>query len=146
MMDFLTLYFTQAFNLLLKISVYITIIMVVTEFLKNFKIIDYLNNKLYPLTKYLGISKAANYPLVFGYIVGVTYGAGIIYQSYKHGEMNKKDVFLVCTFLALAHAIIEDTMLFAAFGANIIVIFGFRTIIAIIVTIMASKFYKVKEK
>jgi hypothetical protein len=142
MIDFLILYLNQAMALMIKISIYITIIMIVTEFLKNYKVIDFLNKHLYRVTKYLGISKSANYPLLFGYIVGVTYGSGLIYQSYKAGEMTKKDVFLVCTFLALAHAIFEDTMLFAAFGANIFIIFGIRTLIAIIVTFIASKLKK----
>jgi len=145
MMNFIIEYLESSLKLMVKISIYISAVMVLTEFLKNLKIIDWLNTKIYPFTKHLGISEGANFPLIIGYLIGVTYGSGMIYQSYKNGEMNKKDIYLVCTFIAIAHAIIEDTLLFSAFGANLIIIFGVRTLLAIVVTYFANKvFTKIK--
>ena len=50
--------------------------------------------------------------------------------------MTKKDVILVSTFLCLCHAIIEDTLLFMAIGANPFIIVLVRVIVAIIITLV----------
>ncbi|XMB85811.1 hypothetical protein RJG79_10430 [Mycoplasmatota bacterium WC44] len=144
MMDFITNllndYVTSSISLLLEISLYIFTIMMTLEILKNIGLLEIINSFISKFTKYLGISKGASMALLVGYIIGITYGSGVILASYKRGDMNEKDVLLVSVFLILAHAILEDSFLFARFGANFIILVVARTLIAILATMFVNKF------
>jgi hypothetical protein len=48
--------------------------------------------------------------------------------------LTRRDALLVGIFLSLSHALIEDTLLFAAIGADLVVILGVRLLFSVIVT------------
>jgi len=80
-----------------------------------------------------------------GLIIGITYGAGVILMSYKQQEMNKKDVLLVSVFLCLCHAIVEDTLLFAAFGSITWVVIVVKLVVAFTTTMLVNLILKLIE-
>ncbi|HNZ50990.1 MAG TPA: nucleoside recognition domain-containing protein [Bacilli bacterium] len=131
--------------MLLKIIVIITLILVTIEVLKALKVLQWINKKIYVITKYLGISPSASFPLLVGLIIGITYGAGVILMSYKQQEMNKKDVLLVSVFLCLCHAIVEDTLLFAAFGSITWVVIVVKLVVAFTTTMLVNLILKLIE-
>lgn len=133
-------------EMLLKIIIIITVILVAIEILKALRVLQWFNKKIYFVTKYLGISPSASFPLLVGVITGITYGAGVILMSYKQNEMTKKDVLLVSTFLCLAHAIIEDTLLFAAFGSITWLLIVIKLVVAFITTMIVNAFMRIVEK
>lgn len=133
------------FWMLLKIAIIITVIMVALEILKALKVLDWLNKMLYYLTRHLGITPKASTPLLIGILLGITYGAGAILASYSNKEMTRKDVILVGVFLCLCHAIIEDTLLFASFGAIGWLLVVVRFFVACLVTGLINIFYHPKE-
>ena len=126
---------------LLKLILIVIIVVVVIEILKAIKVLDFLNKILYYITKPLGISKSASMPLLVGFLAGITYGAGAIIASYNSGDMNKKDVILVSTFLCLCHAILEDTLLFATIGAIGWLVALIRFTLAVVVTLIVNLIY-----
>ncbi len=125
-------------QMLLKIVLIITIVMFAIEILKAFKILDWLNKKLFFFSKHLGISTSASFPLLVGMMIGITYGAGVILISYKNGEMSKKDVILVSVFLCLAHALFEDILLFVALGAKGLIVLISKLLIASSITFITN--------
>jgi hypothetical protein len=80
----------------------------------------------------LGISKKAFAPWMVGVFVGITYGAALFYQYNEKHRLKHKDVCLVTLFLSLAHAMIEDTLLFVVTGGDFAWIFLSRIGIAIL--------------
>lgn len=126
---------------LLKLILIVVIVVVAIEILKAIKVLDFLNKILYYITKPLGISKSASMPLLVGFLAGITYGAGAIIASYNNGDMNRKDVVLVSTFLCLCHAILEDTLLFSTIGAIGWIVALIRFVVAVIVTIIVNLIY-----
>jgi len=128
-----------SFNSLKPMIVIISFVLIGIEFLKATKVIDHLNNFLHKGTRFLGIRKEATTPLFVGIFVGIVYGAGSIMLSYKNNEMDKKDVLLVSLFLCLAHAIVEDTLLFGNVGANIWIILVGRLGFAILMVSILNK-------
>lgn len=119
----------------------ITLASFILVLLEEFDFLKHINNISYKLTKHLGLSKEANTPLLVGMIVGISFGASAIVMSYKDGKLTKKDVVLVTTFLMMAHALIEDTILFGRIGANVFAILFSRIILAIILTLIVNKLY-----
>ncbi len=132
---------TESILLILEMSWIIFLVMLVLEILKAFNVLHKINNFTYRFTKYLGISSTANFSLLVGVIIGISYGAGAIINSYRNGDMTKKDVLLVSVFLSICHAIVEDTFLFVKIGANGFIIVIVRLISAIIVTYVTCKYY-----
>lgn len=149
-MDKIIEYFTSAltssFNLIFEMTIIIFFVMLLIEILKAFHILEKINNFTFKFTKYLGISPSANFPLLVGLLIGISYGAGAIIASYKKNDMTKKDVLLVSVFLLICHALIEDTLLFVKIGANGFVIAGVRLIVAIITTLIVKHTYAKKEE
>lgn len=131
-------------GMLLKIVIVITIVIVSIEILKAFKILNWINERLYFITKFLGISKNASLSLLIGVLIGITYGAGLMLYSYKNKEISKKDVFLVCVFLSVCHAIFEDTLLFAAFGSVTWLLVVIKIALASILTVVFNLFLRRK--
>ncbi|MTI65394.1 MAG: nucleoside recognition protein [Firmicutes bacterium] len=115
-------------------------LMIAMEILKDYKVIDKISKLLKPISNLLGISKNLTFPLVIGLILGLSYGAGVIIKEAKEGELSKKDLYLLIIFLVACHSVIEDTLLFVAIGANGWFLITIRIIIAIILTVLVSKF------
>lgn len=111
----------------------ITIIFLITfsyEVLGRWKHADRLKGKFTGLTHGIGMSERALAPWLVGFFVGITYGAAMLYQFVENKQLNHKDACLITVFLCLAHAIIEDTMLFVVVGGNFWWIFLTRVIMA----------------
>ena len=133
-------------EMLLKIIVIVSVILILLEVLKALKVLDWINKILFFFTKPLGISKNASMPLLIGITCGITYGAGAILASYANKDMNKKDVVLVCVFLCICHAVIEDTLLFSSIGANGLIVILVRFILAYVITMVVGFFIRKKEQ
>jgi hypothetical protein len=66
--------------------------------------------------------------LTTGTLLGITFGSAILLKEAKY--LTKKQILSICCFLMIAHAMIEDPLIFVIFGANIYVLIGFRVILA----------------
>lgn len=121
------------------IAVIVIPLMIVLQLARDYKLLDFLSHFLKPATDFLGMSKESGFPLLVGLVFGLSYGAGVIVQSSREGNLTKKDTVLLSVFLASCHALIEDTLLFVAVGANGFVLIGFRLTAGIAVTYLVSK-------
>jgi hypothetical protein len=114
-------------------------LMIVMEFARKYKVMDLLSAALSPLTRLLGVQRGAAFPLAVGLIFGLAYGSGVIIQSAKDGEIDRRSLTLVSIFLACCHAVVEDTLLFVAIGASGWLLLGIRTFAAFAVTLLVSR-------
>jgi len=53
-----------------------------------------------------------------GIIFGIAYGGGVLLEK-KSGAINKREAMLIGVFLSLSQALIKDTLIFAAVGADL---------------------------
>jgi len=81
-------------------------LMIFMEILKDLKVLDKVSEKLEPVTKVLGITNKSTFPLIVGLFLGLAYGAGVIIQSAKDGDIPKKDLYLLMIFLIACHSVI----------------------------------------
>jgi len=129
----------------LQIAAIVIPLMVFIEILKDVNILDRLVKLFAPFTNFLGFSKSAALPLLAGLIFGISYGAGLILDASRQGNLSKKDLLLLSLFLVICHSIFEDTFIFVAVGANALIILLGRFLFAVLVTIMANKFLTLRD-
>lgn len=123
----------------INIAVIVIPLMIVMQVAKDYKVLDYISGFLKPITNFFNMSKESAFPLLIGLTFGLSYGAGVIIQSSKEGNLSKKDSVLLIVFLASCHAVFEDTLIFVAVGANGWILFGARLFAAILVTYLISR-------
>ncbi|SKC91407.1 nucleoside recognition domain-containing protein [Maledivibacter halophilus] len=122
-----------------NIAIIVFPLMIAMEIAKDLKLLDKISDFCKPLTKWLGVSKESAFPLAIGLVIGLAYGAGIIIQNAKEGNLDKRSLILVSIFLVCCHAVIEDTLIFVAVGANGFLLLTMRLVTALILTIIISK-------
>lgn len=130
---------------ILKIAMIVIPLMIVMRFTKEANILDKICSYFRPFTKRLYLSNEATFPLIVGLVFGLSYGAGIIIQAAKEGNLTGRDLILLNVFLALFHSVFEDTLIFASIGANIWIIIVFRLLMAILFTYFIGR-WLVKNK
>ncbi len=74
-----------------------------------------------------------------GFTLGLSYGAGLLIRDVKSGILNKRDSVLALCFLSLCHSVIEDTLLFAMLGADILIILGARLVFAVVLVMIIAR-------
>jgi len=127
------------FNSVYSIAIIVVPIMIILQVLKDYKILDKITKPFEFMAKLFNISKESIFPLLVGIIFGISYGAGVIIQSSKEGNVSDRDLFLMTVFLATCHAVFEDTLIFVAIGANGWILLGSRVILAFALTYILSK-------
>ncbi len=133
-------------NSIKQIAIIVVPLMIFMEILKDVGVFDKMAQMLSPVVKLFGMEKEAGFPLVIGIIIGLSYGAGIIIQSTKKGQLTHRDLHLLTYFLVAAHAVIEDTALFMAVGVNGVLILATRLAVAVAITFLASRLTKPNDE
>lgn len=129
-----------------QIAIIVIPIMVVMEILKDMGLLDRIADWFSPVVRIFGMRKESAFPLVIGIIIGLSYGAGIIFKAAKENKLSKKDLYLITYFLVAAHAVFEDTAIFAALGVSAVLLLATRLAVAAMFTFLASKVIKETEK
>lgn len=87
---------------------------------------------LSPLHKILGIRKELAPLTSVGLLLGLGFGSGLIIEYVERNQVSKRELFVTLSFLSIFHAIIEDTLLMLALGADIWVILVWRGVFAVV--------------
>ncbi len=145
MIDVLKEAIVGSFESIYTVAIIVLPLMVILQIAKDYKFLDKISGFFKFLTRFFGMSEDSTLPLLVGIIFGIVYGAGVIIQSSKEGNLSKKDMFLISVFLIVCHAIIEDTLIFVAVGANGYVLSGSRILAATFITLVLSRWLKAKQ-
>lgn len=130
---------TGSLNTMFNLLKVLVPLMIVIQLLMTYGIIEKFAAKLEGLSRLMGISKNAMFPLLVGFVMGVSYGAGTLLELNKTNPLSKRDMALVGIFIFLCHGIIEAGLLFGVAGASVWVLTLGRASIALIVTIVLAR-------
>ena len=121
-----------------QIIIVLFIITLIYELILLWKHAEIIKKKINFIPNAIGFSDNAFGPWIVGFFIGIAYGAGILFQLAEKNKLTYKDLCLTTIFLILAHAIIEDTMLFVMLGGNFWWIIGTRIMMAFIIVKVLS--------
>lgn len=128
-----------------KLVIIVVPLVVVFEVLRYVKVFRDIGTRTEPVMRSLGLGRSAVLPLFTGIFLGIAYGAGIIIRSAATGQMSRRELFLTGLFLATCHAVIEDVLIFVVLGGNAAVMLGLRLTLAVLLTSMIARFWKVQD-
>lgn len=134
-----------SFESIYIVAIIVLPLMVILQIAKDYKFLDKISKFFKFLARFFGMSEDSTLPLLVGITFGIVYGAGVIIQSSKEGNLSEKDMFLISVFLIVCHAIIEDTLIFVAVGANGYILAGSRIFAATVITLLLSRWIKTKQ-
>ena len=129
-------------KLLLLVFVIIVPLMVALELFRHFRLLEMTAKFVAPVTRRLGFDSASLFPLMAGIVFGISYGGGVLVGEARKGRIIGNQAFLVAVFLALCHAIFEDTLLFVSQGAIGWIVVLIRLAAAIVITGLVALRYK----
>jgi hypothetical protein len=113
-------------------------LMVVLALLTDTRLLDRGVGFIQPVMQRLNLSTRVAFPLLAGLFLGIVFGSGVIISVAKDGTLTKRDLILVLVFLGICHSIIEDTLIFAALGANWWVLISCRFALAALAALAVS--------
>ena len=113
-------------------------LMIVLALLTDTRLLDRGVGFIQPVMQRLNLSSMVAFPLLAGLFLGIVFGSGVIISCANDGTLTKRDLILVVVFLGICHSIIEDTLIFAALGANWWVLISCRFVLAALATFAVS--------
>ena len=113
-------------------------LMIVLALLTDARLLDRGVDFVQPVMRRLNLSGRVAFPLLAGLFLGIVFGSGVIISIANDGTLTKRDLIIVLVFLGICHSVIEDTMVFAALGANWWVLISSRFILATLAAFAVS--------
>ncbi|MGL4208342.1 MAG: hypothetical protein ACRCTY_03030, partial [Candidatus Adiutrix sp.] len=94
---------------LIFILILIEVLMIFMELVKYFNLTRLIMKVLGPFLKLAGVGEKALMVTVFGCVLGLTYGGGLIIAESRSGHLSKQDIFGSMMLMAAFHSLFEDT-------------------------------------
>ncbi len=114
------------------LSAVVAALLVLMDALKKIGLIDILNSMLRPLLGLVGIERQLAPVATTGVLLGVVYGGALMLDEVRSGEYTKRSIFSAMLLVCLVHALIEDTLVLLAIGANIWIILIGRVLFSLV--------------
>lgn len=103
---------------LVSIFVIVTALMALLRILRRTGVTALIDRGLKPVLVSMGIGPSASTVTIFGMILGLSYGGGLIIAGVRSGSIPPRDVFFSLCLMGLAHSVVEDTLLMLSLGAS----------------------------
>ncbi len=94
-----------------------------------------------PLTYVLSVRPQAANVTIIGLLLGLSFGAGLLIDASRSGEITRRDMCIVICFLGLCHSLIEDTLLILLLGAELLPILGGRILFSLVVMLAIIRMF-----
>ncbi len=124
-----------------QIFCFMILVMGFNRALNYFNISYFCGKILRPLFRLLGLSESATNVMIIGIFLGILYGGGIIIKEVREGRLSDEDNFASMSFMSIAHALVEDTILLMLIGGSLWGLLFMRLIVALLVGIAINVLY-----
>ena len=94
--------------------------------------------QLAPVLRLTGLTEAAAPLTTIGMLMGLAYGGALIIEASERENYDRRTLLLALCWLSLFHAVLEDTLLIAALGANVWIILVLRGLTVLLIMMMLA--------
>ncbi|HUG56694.1 MAG TPA: nucleoside recognition domain-containing protein [Candidimonas sp.] len=127
-----------AFSLVLTFVI-IAVLVMVLDALEKLGITRRITTAMMPLLRISGLNAQVAPVTTVGVLLGLTYGGALIIEEAKKQNFSPRTRFLALTWLSLSHALIEDTILLVALGADVWILLVGRVLITLAIVATLAK-------
>ena len=127
-----------AFSLALTFVVIATLVLLLDIFERT-GITRRITAALMPLLRISGLDAQVAPVTTVGVLLGVTYGGALIIEETQKHALPARTRFLALSWLSLSHALIEDTLLMVALGANFWVVLVGRVLLTLLIVAILAR-------
>lgn len=117
---------------MLAIWLIIIALILLLDVFERLGITGLLTRAMAPLLRLTGVEAHAAPLTTAGMLLGLTYGGALIIEGSGRHPYSRRTLLLALCWLSLFHGLIEDTLLIAALGANLWVIFVLRGLVTLV--------------
>jgi len=121
-----------SYSTITKMIIVIVPLLIAIECLKDMGWLEKLSARFRGVTRFLRLPGEAALGLIVGLFVGLLFGSGVIMQITEEVKMTRTQINTLFVFIGLCHAVIEETILFTAIGANGVAILLCRILTSLI--------------
>ncbi|HEY0878649.1 MAG TPA: nucleoside recognition domain-containing protein [Zeimonas sp.] len=107
-------------------------LLVLLDVLERAGVTQRITAALTPLLRFSGLDARAAPVTTVGVLLGLTYGGALIIEESEKQRFEARTCFLALAWLSLSHALIEDTVLLIALGANLWVVLVGRVAVTLL--------------
>lgn len=119
-------------------------LMVLQRVLDRYGVMRMLERPLRPLMLFFGLPENAAYLWIVGNVLGISYGSAVMIDLEEKGRITREQANEANFHLAMNHSMLEDTLVFAAFGISAFWILSTRILFAFLVVWGRKVLKKVK--
>jgi len=123
---------------------WLVLLFIAIQLLKDSGFLTRAARVMAPVLRPLRLPADASLPMAAGLGIGLTYGAGILIQTAREGQLSRNQLTVMCVFLGICHAIVEETILFSAVGANGFLLLAIRFATAAVAGWLAARAWLVQ--
>jgi len=131
-------------RLCVKIFVIIMTLMVILSALKDFHLAERIAAFMRPLLELLGLSERVGLLWLTACLFGLSYGAAVIVEEARRGNFTSAELVRLHLSIGINHSMVDDPLLFAAFGINPFWLWIPRLIAAVFVVRVYMLFHKLR--
>ncbi|KUO76092.1 MAG: hypothetical protein APF77_00505 [Clostridia bacterium BRH_c25] len=124
--------FYVSYSTILKMIFIIIPLLIAIECLKDMGWLEKISLRFQGVTRFLRLPGEAALGLIVGLFIGVVLGSGVIMKITEEVKMTRTQINIMFVFIGICHAVIEETILFTAIGANGAVILAGRLITSLL--------------
>jgi hypothetical protein len=116
---------------LIFMALMLLFLLAVLDGLKRIGIFDRMTALFTPFFERIGIAHTLAPLVVIGMLLGLTYGGGLIVEESRKRSFTKRELLTPLAGLSIIHALIEDTLVVLALGADLWIVLLWRTLFAL---------------
>ena len=128
-----SLWLISSLKVILMILLIVTSLMLLHYILEEFNLLHRISDFLSPIMVVFGLPKDTAFLWLVGNLVGLAYGGAIMVEQIEQKKLSLESGAMLNTHLAVSHSLLEDTLIFVVIGVPILWIICTRLLFAIIV-------------
>ena len=132
-------WFADTFLYVIALVFIVLGLLVLMDILKAIGAIELLNRSLRPLLRIVGVESQLAPIATTGVLLGLVYGSALMLDEVRSKNCSARAVFAAMMLVCLIHALIEDTLVVMAIGANVWIVFIGRVPFALVFVYLAIK-------
>ncbi|MDR2367413.1 MAG: hypothetical protein LBF58_04770 [Deltaproteobacteria bacterium] len=104
---------------MLAIFIIVWVLLLMMAGMRKVGLIKLITLALSPIMRLSGVGPKATMITVFGMILGLGYGGGLIIAESRTGNVPKEDIYGSIILMAICHSLLEDTAILASIGGSL---------------------------